>query len=165
MAQLGGQPNSGTSQWFVNVVDNSTNLDAAQHTVFGEVIGSGMQMVDAINSLSVFDLSNALNQSALSQTPLVTSPLTALTGSVSLSANSDVVDGNGTLFTSEVQVGDILQIGGASVFVTAITSDVQLTVDVQANSDQPSLAATLFTAPSDSDYVVFSDIGEILDSV
>ena len=165
MAQLGGQPNSGTSQWFVNVVDNSTNLDAAQHTVFGVVIGSGMQVVDAINSLSVFDLSDALNQSALSQTPLITSPLTALTGSVSLSANSDVVDGNGTLFTSEVQVGDILQIGGASVFVTAITSDVQLTVDVQANSDQPSLAATLFTAPSDSDYVVFSDIGEILDSV
>ena len=165
MAQLGGQPNSGTSQWFVNIIDNSTNLDAAKHTVFGEVIGNGMQVVDAINQLAVFDLNAAQNQTALSQTPLVTSPLTVLSGSVSLTGDSNVINGNGTLFTSEVQVGDLLQIGGASVFVTSVTSDSQLTVDVQASSDQSSLGATLFTAPADDDYVVFSDIGEILDNV
>jgi cyclophilin family peptidyl-prolyl cis-trans isomerase len=165
MAQLGGQPSSGTSQWFVNVVDNSTNLDAAKHTVFGEVIGNGMQVVDSINQISVFDLNAALNQGALSQTPLVTSPLTALSGSVSLTADSNVVHGNGTLFTSEVQVGDILQISGVSVFVTSIPSNVQLTVDVAASSNQSNLGTTLFTAPADDDYVVFSDIAEILNNV
>ncbi|MCP4787893.1 MAG: hypothetical protein GY903_34235 [Fuerstiella sp.] len=165
MAQLGGQPDSGTSQWFVNVVDNSTNLDAAQHTVFGEVIGNGMQVVDAINALPVFDLAEALNVGALGQTPLVTSPLTPLTGSVSITSDSNVITGNGTLFTSEVQVGNALQIAGATVFVTSISSDTQLTVDVEAAGTQPTLAATLFTAPTDDDYVVFSDIGEILDNV
>ncbi len=165
MAQLSGQPNSGTSQWYVNVVDNSTNLDAAQHTVFGQVIGNGMQVVDEINVLPIFDLSEGLNVGALGQTPLVTSPLTALTGSVSIVTDSNVVDGNGTLFTSEVQVGDALQIGGATVFVTSIASDTQLTVDLEAGGTQQSLAAALFTAPTDDDYVVFSNIGEILDSV
>ena len=165
MAQLTGQPNSGTSQWFFNVVNNSTNLDADQHTVFGEVIGNGMQVVDAISLLPVFDLNTALNQGALSQTPLVTSPLSTLSGSVALTANSNVVTGSGTLFTSEVQVGDILQIGGSSVFVTSITSDTQLSLDIEAATDQTSLGATLFTIPTDDDYVVFSDIGEILDNV
>ena len=55
MALLGGQPDSGTSQWFVNVVDNIF-LDGAQHTVFGRVIGDGMDVVDAINDLEIFDI-------------------------------------------------------------------------------------------------------------
>ncbi|HIE97479.1 MAG: peptidylprolyl isomerase [Fuerstiella sp.] len=165
MAQLGGQPNSGTSQWFVNVVDNSANLDAAQHTVFGEVIGSGMQIVDAINLLPIFDLADALNVGALGQTPLVTSPFTTLSGSVSTTTDSNVLNGSGTLFTSEVQIGDALQIGGATVFVTSIASDTQLTVDIEAAGDQSSLGATVFLAPTDDDFVVFSNIGEILDNV
>lgn len=47
-----GQPNSGGSQWFINLVDNS-NLDfdkqpfSSKHPVFGRVI-DGMDVVDAI---------------------------------------------------------------------------------------------------------------------
>ena len=47
-----GAPNSGGSQFFINLVDN-TNLDfdkeplASKHPVFGKVI-SGMEVVDAI---------------------------------------------------------------------------------------------------------------------
>jgi len=47
-----GQPNSGSSQWFINLVDN-TNLDfdkqplTSKHPVFGRVI-KGMDVVDAI---------------------------------------------------------------------------------------------------------------------
>lgn len=53
MAKLGGDPDSATSQWFFNLVDNSANLDAQNggFTVFGQIIGNGMDVVDSIASL------------------------------------------------------------------------------------------------------------------
>ena len=53
MAKLGSDPNSATSQWFVNLVDNSANLDYQNggFTVFGEVTASSMAVVDAIGAL------------------------------------------------------------------------------------------------------------------
>jgi peptidyl-prolyl cis-trans isomerase A (cyclophilin A) len=59
MAQMSGNPNSATSQWFINLADN-TNLDiqtnnngvtAGPYTVFGRVVGNGMTVVDAIASV------------------------------------------------------------------------------------------------------------------
>ena len=52
MAKLGGDPNSATSQWFINLVDN-TNLDnvSGGYTVFGEVSASTMAVVDAVAAL------------------------------------------------------------------------------------------------------------------
>lgn len=49
MAKLGGDPDSATSQFFFNLVDNSSNLDVQNggFTVFGEVL-TGMDVVDAI---------------------------------------------------------------------------------------------------------------------
>ena len=54
MARLGGEPDSATSQWFINVMDN-INLDSIDggFTVFGHVIGDGMQVVEAINALPI----------------------------------------------------------------------------------------------------------------
>lgn len=53
MAKLGGDPNSATSQWFINLADNSANLDRQNggFTVFGEVSASSMAVVDAIAAL------------------------------------------------------------------------------------------------------------------
>lgn len=49
MAKLGSDPNSATSQWFVNLADNSSNLDTQNggFTVFANVV-EGMDVVDAI---------------------------------------------------------------------------------------------------------------------
>ncbi|MGB7450717.1 MAG: peptidylprolyl isomerase [Lysobacterales bacterium] len=55
MAKLDGLPDSATSQWFINVGDNSANLDNANggYTVFARVIGNGMAVVDAISELTI----------------------------------------------------------------------------------------------------------------
>lgn len=52
MAKLGGDPNSATSQWFINLGDNSANLDYQNggFTVFGAVI-SGWDALEKFNTL------------------------------------------------------------------------------------------------------------------
>jgi cyclophilin family peptidyl-prolyl cis-trans isomerase len=78
MAKVGGDPNSATSQWFINLGDNSSNLDSQNggFTVFGEVVGSGMSVVDAIAAVPVYDASSYLG-SSFSQLPLLNPVLTA----------------------------------------------------------------------------------------
>jgi len=63
MAKLGGDPDSATSQWFVNLADNSENLDNQNggFTVFGRVIFDGMTVVDAIEDLPVVNLSGSFS--------------------------------------------------------------------------------------------------------
>lgn len=55
MAKVGGNANSATDQWFFNLVNNASNLDVQNggFTVFGQVIGDGMTVVEQIASLSL----------------------------------------------------------------------------------------------------------------
>ncbi|MGV3591171.1 MAG: peptidylprolyl isomerase [Gammaproteobacteria bacterium] len=68
-------PNSATSQWFINLADN-TALDGTTTTgyaVFGEVV-QGMDVVDAIAALRVGDFRQALNSIAFGEMPVDMAP-------------------------------------------------------------------------------------------
>lgn len=49
-----------TSQWFFNV-GNNTGLDSQDFTVFGRVLGGGMNLIDAINQAGLANFSQAEN--------------------------------------------------------------------------------------------------------
>ena len=76
MAKIGGDPNSATSQWFINLADNSASLDSDNggYTVFGVVSGNGMSVVDEIASQVVWNAGNPLNGVFLYELPLINFP-------------------------------------------------------------------------------------------
>jgi fibronectin-binding autotransporter adhesin len=83
MAKVGGDPNSATSQWFVNLANNASNLDNQNggFTVFGHVAGEGMEMIDAIAALPTYDLNSLYDPTGSLGSPFTDVPLAA-SGSV-----------------------------------------------------------------------------------
>jgi cyclophilin family peptidyl-prolyl cis-trans isomerase len=171
MAQLGGDINSGTSQWFFNTVDN-TSLDSVPHTVFGRVIGEGMTVVDQMAAIGTADLTAASGLSALTDVPQRQPflPLSLpLAGTVSTTANDSTVTGTGTSFTGELTsiLGNPngsrsrISINGQTFDVSSIVSDTELVV-----SSAPTFSASDVQARTDEfiddDFVRFSAIQEIL---
>lgn len=70
-ARVGGQPDSASSQWFINT-DENTYFDGPEggdegvvepaYTVFGQVLGNGMEVVDRIAELDILGVSALLEQ-------------------------------------------------------------------------------------------------------
>lgn len=71
MAKLGSDPNSANSEWFINLDDNSQNLNSQNggFTVFGEVV-IGMSVVESIARLPALNVSAFLG-TAFESTPLL----------------------------------------------------------------------------------------------
>lgn len=64
MAKIGGNPDSATSQFYVNLGDNSVPLDTDNggFSVFGQVIGDGMDVVERIADLPRFNFGVPFNE-------------------------------------------------------------------------------------------------------
>lgn len=87
MAKFEGDPDSATNQWFVNLADNSANLDNQNggFTVFANVLGDGMSVLDTINSLPTVNLGDKA-----ASAPYITDTYTSPTEFVYM--NAEVVD-------------------------------------------------------------------------
>lgn len=59
MAQLGTDQNSATNQWFFNLANNTSldtrNSNGGPYTVFGQIVGNGLNIIDRVAQISRFD--------------------------------------------------------------------------------------------------------------
>ncbi len=71
MAKQAGDEDSATSQWFINVTDNSASLDVLEggYTVFGKVLSNGMTVVDQIFGQTRYDRTDI--HPAFAELPLI----------------------------------------------------------------------------------------------
>ena len=71
MAKLGGDPNSATSQWFINLANNASILDGQNggFTVFGQIAPESMAVVDAIAALPIVNAGGAFAELPLTSVP------------------------------------------------------------------------------------------------
>ncbi len=71
MAKLGSNENSATNQWFFNLNDNTANLDDQNggFTVFGIVMGDGMEVIDRISAYKTYNLGGVFTETPLEATP------------------------------------------------------------------------------------------------
>lgn len=163
MALKGGNINSGTNQWFVNVKDNSASLDPQKFTVFGRVIGEGMTVADQINGLATFDLTALVSQSALNTTPLqdYNEFSKTIQGTVSITAGTKIVTGVGTKFTTDIPDDDKIRIGTQTFTVASVVSDTQLNVVANAAQTQSGVAARVNAVPLRANYVLMNSILEL----
>ena len=163
MALPANSPNDGTSQWFFNVADNSF-LDAALHTVFGRVIGDGMEVVDAIHALDTFNLITSFDDGALGEVPLesFTEFTEALTGTVETTSADPNVTGTGTAFLTELTVGGVVEIDGVEYTIGQITSDTEIVLTENALSTLSVATVFVNAEPADADFVQFSSIDVLL---
>jgi len=136
MAKLGTDPNSATSQWYINLADNGgppSNLDTVYggFTVFGRVLGDGMTVADAIAALPIFNFGTPFDSLPLRNytsglpTPsnLITIPGIDYISSLTFTASSD----HPAIASVQFSDSDLLvsgkQIGSATITVTATDVD------------------------------------------
>ena len=150
MAKVGGNANSATSQWFINLADNSANLDAQNggFTVFARVVGGGMDVADRIANLPTFNFGSPFDQMPVrdydpaSGVPrpsnLVTFPEITRAGSVPTPLTYSASSSNSAVVEVKVSDSNLLVSGKANgtaqVTVTGTDVDgasVSQTFDVQ----------------------------------
>ncbi len=169
MAKVGTDPNSATDQFFVNLADNSSNLDNQNggFTAFARVAGNGVSVADTIAGLPTVDTGaniDGVANSGLTSWPLTsasatmdTTKVVSITSDAPVAVLSYSVTGNTnpTAVTASISGGTNLQISGpvggqSNITVTATDLDgntVSQTFAV-AVSEAPLFTSSAPTTPS-----------------
>ena len=140
MAKFDGNPDSATNQWFVNVADNSGNLDTNNggFTVFGTVLGDGLQILRAIDSLPFVNLGDKAPSASFRtenyKNPLDFVYINAMVTERFSSAPHVFESATGTLITS-VNVDSGLE--GISLHLKSVPSSMGLVLQVDLESSIP----------------------------
>jgi cyclophilin family peptidyl-prolyl cis-trans isomerase/uncharacterized protein (DUF2141 family) len=128
--------NSATDQWFVNLVDNTQTLGQSNgggYAVFGNVLGNGMQVLNAIAQLQV----SAKDSGTFAQLPLDANNKFARISSITVDNIDGTVfndiNGNGQLNSGETGIS------GRTVFVdvngTGVSGGTNPTTTTDANGN------------------------------
>ena len=162
MALPTGNINGGTSQWFINMGNNSS-LDAGKYTVFGKVLGEGMTVVDSIHALTSYNLIGPTGETALANVPLKNyTPFTeSLAGTATVASGSKTVTGVGTNFLTDLKVGEAVKIGGVEGVVDSITNDTTFTLAIAAGSTQTAQTVKKNALPAESSYVTLNTVTQL----
>ena len=116
-----------TGTYMVKFVDSGGRFSPDASTVTNSFAPSGFNFVSLSDEHAAGYLglktNCAVNAGDLEKNP------TTLTGTVAASAGSMTLTGSGTLFTSELTVGDWVKVDTTTKQVTAIASDTSLTTD------------------------------------
>ena len=128
-AKLGGDPNSATSQWFVNLGDNSSNLDNQNggFTVFGRVINDTYDVAVAQSLIPTHNASNLdpFVGSAFTDLPIVDFPVDQPPSQ--FRPRHPLIDG-----PDDIDQSDLVVVTGASVVPTAMITGLKFN-DLNAN--------------------------------
>ncbi|HEX2747607.1 MAG TPA: peptidylprolyl isomerase [Verrucomicrobiales bacterium] len=117
MAKLGTDPNSATSEYFISLGDNASNLNNQNEgfTVFARVAGNGMAVADGIAALTTKDFSTT--NSALPDCP-VTNPPPAAFDTASLVKVVSAAPVNPLSFTAQSSAPAICEVAVAGSQLT-----------------------------------------------
>jgi cyclophilin family peptidyl-prolyl cis-trans isomerase len=137
MAKVANQPDSATSQWYINLADNGgppNNLDTQNggFTVFGRVFGDGMTVADAIAAVPRFNFGSPFESVPLrdytSPDPITPANLVTIPGiSIIPTLNFQAVSDHPGLATVMVSGTNLFvtpkAVGSAQITVTATNID------------------------------------------
>ena len=143
MAKLAGDPDSATSEWFINTADNSANLDNQNggFTVFGRVLGQDMSVIDTIAGLSVENQGGVFQELPTTRDFSGSPPTTA--DLVILNRVEVIATAKSRPDTYEIDFG-IVQPGAISAPVTLTIQNVGGTDLVIDSISNPFLSSTIF---------------------
>jgi len=157
MAKLGSDPNSATSQWFVNLADNSANLNNQNggFTVFARVLGNGMtNVVDKIATIPTYNGGSPFDQiplQGLKSNNILSNNLVAVTRVATLPYFA--VSSNPDAFSTEVS--------GTNLIVQQLTptnGSSLITVSVSDSNGLSTNASFRVTGFSGSQTITFPKI-------